>query len=201
MRPPPPLAAADEADVVFEGRPGAPTTEGMRLRTSFEVLRTFKGEVGPRVELVTMASSAACGRSYVPGETYLVYASAGNGGLGDNLCSRTRRSSEATVDFAALGSGLTPTEMPTDADVPNLEPPRIEPTGPAALEPPANAPHARSCAVSVAGLPHAAPEPAWALLLLVGVASLRRRAYRGRGSALPRKRHVARIVRNPAPRQ
>ena len=91
--------------MVFEGRASAPTTEGMRLRTTFEVLRTFKGDTSSHVDVLTMSSSASCGRRYVPGETYLVYAFQSNGSLADNLCSRTRRSSEASMDFEALGNG------------------------------------------------------------------------------------------------
>lgn len=195
-RPPPPLAAAEEADVVFEGRAAAPTTEGMRLRTNFEVLRTFKGDTGVRVDVLTMSSSAACGRRYVPGETYLVYAFAANGSLADNLCSRTRRSSEASTDFAMLGAGVDPKPTVEEGGpVTNVEPPRIAPTDPPAVEP-----GRRGCSASVSALPHDQGGLLGVVLLLLGVASLRRRAYGGCSSP-PRSHDVVRIVRDPAARQ
>ena len=199
VRPPPPLAAAEKADVVFEGRAGAPTTEGMRIRTTFEVGRTFKGNTGIYVDVLTMSSSAACGRRYVPGETYLVYAYQSGGSLADNLCSRTRRSSEAVVDFEILGAGLAPAGLPEDDEAPpNIEAPRIEP---AAATPPPVQPERRGCAASVAGLPHTRGPLLMSVLFLLGVASHRRRAYRGCGNSSPRRPDVARTVRNPTARQ
>lgn len=199
VRPPPPLAAAEKADVVFEGRAAAPTTEGMRIRTTFEVLRTFKGDAGTHVDVLTMSSSAACGRRYVPGESYLVYAFQSNGSLADNLCSRTRRSSEAAVDFEVLGGGVAPAAPPEDGATPtNVEAPRIEPIAPT---PPPVAAERRGCAASVAGLPHTRGPLLMSVLFLLGVASHRRRAYRGCGISPPRRPHVARTVRNPTARQ
>jgi len=199
VRPPPPLAAAEKANVVFEGRAGAPSTEGMRIRTTFEVSRTFKGDTGTYVDVLTMSSSAACGRRYVPGETYLVYAYQSGGSLADNLCSRTRRSSEAAVDFEVLGGGLPPTGLPEVGEAPpNVEAPRIAPT---VATPPPVQPERRGCAASVAGLPHTRGPLLMSVLFLLGVASHRRRAYRGRGISPPRRPHVARIVRNPTARQ
>lgn len=199
VRPPPPLAATEKADVVFEGRAAAPSTEGMRIRTTFEVLRTFKGDTGTHVDVLTMSSSAACGRRYVPGESYMVYAYESNGGLADNLCSRTRRSSEAAVDFEVLGAGQAPAGPPEDEGVhSNLEAPRIEPV---LTTPPPVQPERRGCAASVAGLPHTRGPMLMPVLFLLGVASLRRRAYRGRGVSSPRRPNVARTVRNPIARQ
>lgn len=182
---------------MFEGRAGAVVTEGMRLRTTFEVLRTFKGDAPRFVEVLTMSSSAACGRKYQPGETYLVYAAQANGGLSDNLCSRTRRSIHAADDLAVLGTGVEPgkVDAASEAGPGNVEPPRIEHPPEA---PPAVTPERRGCAASIAGQD---PGPATALLMLLGVASLRRRAYRGDGSSLQRRKHVARIVRDPTARQ
>lgn len=181
---------------MFEGRAEAPTTEGMRLRTNFEVLRTFKGDTGTRVDVLTMSSSAACGRRYVPGETYLVYAFATKGALADNLCSRTRRSSEASTDFAMLGEGLDPEPTPEQGgSVANVEPPRIAPEIPPAVET-----GRRGCSASVSGLAHDAGGLLGAVGLLLGVASRRRRAYGGCSSP-PRSHDVVRIVRDPAARQ
>ncbi len=181
---------------MFEGRAAAPTAEGMRLRTNFEVLRTFKGDTGTRVDVLTMSSSAACGRRYVPGETYLVYAFATSGALADNLCSRTRRSSEASTDFAMLGTGFDPEPTVEEGGaVTNVEPPRIAPQ-----EPPAVEPGRRGCSAAVSALPHDEGGLLGAVLFLLGVASVRRRAYGGRSSS-PRSHDVVRIVRDPAARQ
>ncbi|MEM6295039.1 MAG: hypothetical protein AAGA54_27450 [Myxococcota bacterium] len=177
MRPPPPMAAADDAAVVFEGRPSEPKAEGVRLRYTFEVLRTFKGEATSFIDVVTMDSGAACGRRYTPGETYLVYAFEARGEIGDNLCSRTRRSADAREDFMALGEGVRPPSASPEPDEPStVEPPRIEPVSP---EVPPAQPGTRGCAASIAGLSHAPSSDGLALLLLLGVASLRRRPYRG----------------------
>lgn len=182
--------------MVFEGRASAPTTEGMRLRTNFEVLRTFKGETGTHIDVLTMSSSASCGRRYVPGETYLVYAFTANGTLADNLCSRTRRSSEASTDFAMLGTGADPEPtVEEDGGVTNVEPPRIAPHDPPPVEP-----GHRGCSASGSALPHDERGLLGVVLFLLGVASLRRRAYGGNSSP-PRSHDVVRIVRDPAARQ
>jgi len=161
-RPPPPLAAAEAAHAVFEGRATAGVTEGMRIRTTFEVLRTFKGELGARVDILTMSSSATCGRRYADGQSYLVYASESEYGLSDNLCSRTRRTVDAGTDFAVLGKGLQPGGIPEPQDEgADLEPPRI--TAPPQM-PPEVQPRARGCAVSRSALPHAS----LLVLLLLG---------------------------------
>lgn len=171
------MAAANDAALVFEGRAQEPRAEGVRLRYTFEVLRTFKGNAGAFVDVLTMDSGAACGRRYTPGETYLVYAFEARGEIGDNLCSRTRHTSDASEDFAALGAGVRPTNAASPADDPvTIEPPRIEPETVAV--PPVQ-PGRRGCAASIAGLSHAPSDGGLALLLLLGVASLRRRPYRG----------------------
>ncbi len=141
----------------------------MRTRTNFRVLRTFKGDTGTVVDVLTMSSSAACGRRYIPGEKYLVYASQSTAGLSDNLCSRTRRSLEAGTDFAVLGRGVGPSSEPEELDDgPNVEPPRI---APAAEAPPPVQPRRRGCSA----LPHAGGGLLMSVLLLLGVASLSRR--------------------------
>ncbi len=178
MRPGPPLVSAEAAAVVFEGRASAPVVEGTRRhRYTFEVLRTFKGETSTTVDVITPSSSAACGRAYEAGQTYLIYAFEESGGLGDALCTRSRLSSDAAEDFAALGEGVSISgddSVDEPAGSP-AEPPRIDKP---ATEPPPTTPSARGCAVGVAGLPHAPAPGGAALLVLLGVATVRRRAYR-----------------------
>ena len=49
----------------------------------------------------------ACGYGFEPAKSYLVYASATDGALSTNLCSRTRPMAQAAEDLAVLGMGAT----------------------------------------------------------------------------------------------
>jgi len=113
--PPPPDAALVAADAVFEARVGAVSTAGNAtgiastgsdVQISLTVLRTWKGAavvVGREVNVVTPSGSASCGFGFQPNETYLVYASRlESGAFATNICTRTRRSRDATDDFTAL---------------------------------------------------------------------------------------------------
>lgn len=104
--PPPPAVALERAGAVFEGVTSSlpePLPEGGVLYR-FEVLRVWKGSPGAQAAITTAAISAACGRSYAKGSTWLVYASRRDDGtLSDSLCSRSRPSEQAAEDFAALG--------------------------------------------------------------------------------------------------
>lgn len=133
MLPPPPAVAAERADAVLEARVDGvsgstdPTGPGV-VRYELAVLRVFKGDVAVTAHLVTRASSAACGRSFVVGKRYLIYAGRNDDGdLTDTLCSRTRLITTADEDLAVLGAGAPPMSAPANPDVQNREPPRIEP--------------------------------------------------------------------------
>jgi hypothetical protein len=170
----PPAESAESADAVFEGVVGEPTPEGSRLLFPVEVSRVFKGDIGAQVTIRTADNSAACGRSYEVGQSYLIYAHQVDDAWGDGLCSRTRLSAEADEDFAALGPGSSPggddgpvAEEPTD---PPAESPRIdEPATP----PPAS-PGKRGCTIAA----HESPASAgWASgLALLALLGLRRRS-------------------------
>jgi MYXO-CTERM domain-containing protein len=125
---------------VFEGRvDSVQTADGSGMvRYELAVQRVFKGELQATTWVVTRASSAACGRSFVQGKRYLVYAHrSGEGDLGDTMCSRTRPISTADEDLAALGAGAPP-PAPATPETQSREPPRIEPpAAPPALEGPA----------------------------------------------------------------
>lgn len=171
MLPPPPAVAAERAEAVFEARVDGvagstgPAGPGV-VRYELAVLRVFKGDVAAAAQLTTRASSAACGRSFVIGKRYLVYAGRNEDGeLTDSLCSRTRLVSTADEDLAVLGAGAPPQSTPIATDVQSREPPRIEPpplpAGPATAR--------RGCEIGGLG-------GAGGLLVLAALALRRRRA-------------------------
>jgi hypothetical protein len=176
LPPPPPGEALGNALAVFEGRAADVVEEERQHRFSFEVSRVWKGDVGPQTHVITASDSAACGRGYTLGETYLVYAYRGqDGGLADGLCTRTRERSHALEDLAALGPGHEPGGAGhTDDPDPTHEPPRIGPPGTESAPPPTE-PSRRGCAVENAHIPGHAT-----LVLLVGagIAIGRRRIVR-----------------------
>ncbi|MEM7154175.1 MAG: hypothetical protein AAF799_15110 [Myxococcota bacterium] len=176
MMPPPPAEAMERADAVFEARPFSMTNNGVRARYRFEVDQVWKGDVGPRVEISTSMSSAACGRTYRIGTRYVIYARRGSdGGWTDGLCSRTRTSQSAAEDLQVFGPGRRPglpdPEPGSGGDAPT-EPPRIDNPPP---EPPPTTPSARGCAVEK---PHAPGSLAGLFLLGLTVAIGRRRTVR-----------------------
>jgi MYXO-CTERM domain-containing protein len=178
LPPAPPGDAAGRATAVFEGRTFGARREQNELRFAFEVTRVWKGEVPPSIEIVTALQSAACGRSYDFGVPYVVYATArADGTLVDNLCSRSRMVVDAVEDLDTLGAGRPP--LQDGASVPgpvgpDIEPPRIEPTGPGANDEPSPAtPGRRGCSVGTAR----ADAPG-GLAVLVLALVLRRRSRR-----------------------
>lgn len=166
MPPGSPASAAADAHAVFEGRTFAVDHRGGKAIYRFEVSRVWKGNVGSDVDVSTAMSSSLCGRSFETGTSYVVYAHASEGGgLGDNICSRTRASSSATEDLVALGQGSPPAGTHTAAPPTNdVEPPRIEPA------PPPLSGKRRGCSVHAATSPLALP-----MLAMLVLASRRRR--------------------------
>ena len=70
------------------------------------VLRAWKGATpGARLD-VRVGLDGGCEYRFQPGESYLVYARKSGDGLWTSICDRTRPSSEADEDFAALGLPL-----------------------------------------------------------------------------------------------
>ena len=166
----------NDAAAVFEGRPTGVVREAMQHRFVFEVTRVWKGKVGPRVEIVTASDSAACGRGYAMGSTYIVYAyRSRDGGLADGLCTRTRERDHALEDLSALGPGVEPQrDDAVDPGEPTHEPPRIDAPGDDTAPPPST-PSRRGCAVENA---HTLPDGALLLLVGAGIAIRRRRIVR-----------------------
>ncbi len=134
--PPPDAAVAFEgATFVFEGKAGAiapstPETDGsvsgLAPKTvTFTVQRSWKGGLSGSTTVTTASSSAACGRNYKMGESYLIYASKNEaGGAHDTLCSRTRPSKGADDDFTVLdglATGAPSTDTPAQTGEPGGE--------------------------------------------------------------------------------
>jgi MYXO-CTERM domain-containing protein len=89
---------------------------------SFEVVRTFKGQLDPKVNVITADNDAACGRNYGPvGSEWLIYSRTEDGQLLDNLCSRSRPIAHASEDIK---------ELVEHADELDDEPPQPEPPPP-----------------------------------------------------------------------
>lgn len=132
---PPPVEYAREVGLVFEGElvsvEDIPPSSQYDLQSkayTFEVTRSFKGEPGAQVRVMSAASGAACGRSYGdPGDAWLVYARVDDAGQArDNICSRSRPMADAAEDISALEAADSLEPLPA--------PPPIEP-GPADPEP------------------------------------------------------------------
>jgi MYXO-CTERM domain-containing protein len=184
MPPRPPIVAARDAYAVFEGRPGRPVPVGNQMRYTFEVTRVFRGQIPMRVEVYTPSHSAACGRRFEADAEYLVYARErkGQGGLTDNMCSRTRLSANAAEDYSVLGgshrpAGETRPQVAELDDAPTSEPPRIEPTTPSANPqgPPSQTPPSTKRGCTTGEMPHGPPALWLGLLALLGIAKGRRR--------------------------
>ncbi len=97
-------------------------------RVLFEVISTWKGDVGREVIITTAGNSAACGYEFSVGSTYLVYASSyadrvsigigstsvdlpfGMPELTTGMCSRTSLLADAAHDLAVLGAGNPPVQ-------------------------------------------------------------------------------------------
>lgn len=143
MPQPPPATAAERADAVFEARVESvavdPSTDFIGLaRYDLEVLRVWKGELGPTTTLLTRANTTACGRVLTVGKVYILYANKREDGeLTDSMCSRSRMSSTADEDLAVLGPGASPLGGRTITEPTTREPPRIDPPPPDLGGPPA----------------------------------------------------------------
>jgi hypothetical protein len=116
--PPPTVPVAlERAAVVFEGTVVAGPTDAddRTVEYRFEVLRSWKGSPGDQVTIRTAPHSAACGRSFEKGSTWLLFPySNEDGALFDNICSRSGRSKGAEADLAELGEA-TPAGTSTPA--------------------------------------------------------------------------------------
>ncbi len=75
------------------------------VEITLQVMKVWKGEIGAQVQVRTAGSSAACGYSFVKGETYLVYADRDEADpMRVSLCSRTALVANAQEDLDLLGN-------------------------------------------------------------------------------------------------
>ncbi|MFO7563283.1 MAG: MYXO-CTERM sorting domain-containing protein [Enhygromyxa sp.] len=188
MPPPGPVESAQNVDVVFHGKLLAvtiapkPDQYGITNKIyTFEILRTFKGQLDAQINVTTADNDAACGRNYGPvGSEWLIYGRGDEGGLHDNLCSRSRPIAHASEDIAELLAHADeldddpPPPQPPPEDEPELSDPDPEPILPDmdTSEEPEPTPKPRRCSVTddtpaggLGGL----------LALGLGLAALRRR--------------------------
>ena len=119
--PPPPAESLAAADAVLLGEVAkveqtADAGSAGRLDVVVEVERWFKGEGGARAEMITAASTAACGFPFEEGRRYLIYATeTEDGALQVSLCSRSRPAEQATEDLEELSGAPEPETEPEPA--------------------------------------------------------------------------------------
>jgi hypothetical protein len=156
---PPPVEAARNADAVFHGKlisvADVPKNGQYALAHkmyTFEVVRTFKGQLDPQVNIKTTDNGAACGRDFgAPGGEWLIYASIDDQGQAhDNLCSRTRPIEDAASDIAELEGAAGTLDQPNEPAVePGPADPEPEPLPPEQTEgPEPSKPSKKGCSVS-----------------------------------------------------
>ncbi|MGB5372929.1 MAG: hypothetical protein WBN15_04030 [Polyangiales bacterium] len=88
---------------VTEIEPNTATRFG-GIEITLRVTRVWKGDIGEQVEVRTAGNSAACGYSFVKGETYLVYVDRDEAEpMRVSLCSRTSLVASAQEDLDFLG--------------------------------------------------------------------------------------------------
>lgn len=159
MATPPPVEAARNADAVFHAKlvsvadvpKNGPHALANKMFT-FEVVRTFKGQLDAQVNIKTTDNSAACGREYgEPGSEWLLYASIDDQGQAhDNLCSRSKPIADAADDIAELEAAAGTLDQPNEPPVePGPSEPEPEPIEPETSEGPEPAePGKKGCSVS-----------------------------------------------------
>jgi hypothetical protein len=146
----PPVEAARNADAVFVAKlvsvaevpKDGPHALGNKMFT-FEVVRTFKGQLDAQVNIKTTDNSAACGREYGrPDSEWLIYASIDDKGQAhDNLCSRTKALADAAGDIAELEAAAGTLDQPNEPVVePGPAEPEPEPVQPEQPEQPVDGP-------------------------------------------------------------
>lgn len=130
---PSPVEAARNADAVFHAKllsvadvpKSGPHALANKMFT-FQVMRTFKGQLDPQVNVMTTDNSAACGRDYGSlGSEWLIYATVDDQGqTHDNLCSRTKPIADANDDIVELEAAAGTLDQPNE---PAVEPGPVEP--------------------------------------------------------------------------
>lgn len=158
MAPPPPVEAARDASAVFHGKlvsvadvPRKGQHDLAYKKFTFEVVRTFKGQLDTQINIQTTDNSAACGRDYgTPGSEWLIYARTDDSGqTHDNLCSRSKPIADAAQEIAELDAAAgtldQPNEPPPEPVGPSDPEPVVEPEEP--VEPEPVKPGKKNCSV------------------------------------------------------
>ena len=78
------------SDVVFKGRVLRSSGDISRAATTFRVETALKGKAAGELTVDHTVPGAACGLTFTPGETTLVFAYRSQGKLWTNACSRAR---------------------------------------------------------------------------------------------------------------
>jgi MYXO-CTERM domain-containing protein len=134
------VTSARDVDAVFVAtlvqiespKPAGPHDLPMKIFT-FDVERTFKGQLDSQVRVQTTDNSAACGRDYGKvDDGWLIFARLDDQGrLNDNLCSRTKPIADAAADIAELEANIDT----LDQENPPAQPEPEDTVGPAEGEP------------------------------------------------------------------
>ena len=100
-----PTTALEQSAAVFIGRVVSVEKRGSSNKFQFKVSTKWKGVEGNTASIVSNESSEACGIKFDSNRDYLVYAfkNKGDNQLRTNLCTRTKRISDASADLNALG--------------------------------------------------------------------------------------------------
>ena len=108
--PPAPKVALEQAAAVFIGKVSSVEQGKFGNTFQFKVSKEWKGIEGNTASVASATNSAACGIVFDNDRDYLVYAfkSEGDDQLRTNLCTRTKRVSDAAAELAELGEPAKP---------------------------------------------------------------------------------------------
>ena len=107
--PPAPKIALEQSAAVFVGRVTSVEHSNNSNTFQFAVSKKWKGVAGAVATVASNDNSAACGIVFDRDRDYLVYAfkNEGDDQLQTNLCTRTKRVTDAAADLAELGEPMT----------------------------------------------------------------------------------------------
>jgi hypothetical protein len=74
------------------------------FQVTFSIIQSYKGINSPSIVITTPVSDLVCGYSFILDTTYLVYSYFSSGSLWTNICTRTKKLSEAAEDLQYLNT-------------------------------------------------------------------------------------------------
>ena len=109
MAPPAPKIALEKSAAVFVGQVASVEKGQYNNTFQFKVSKKWKGIEGNTASIVSATNSAACGINFDSDRDYLIYAfkTEDDPQLRTNLCTRTKRLTDAAADLAELGEPAT----------------------------------------------------------------------------------------------